>query len=269
MVEKRTLVFVILAILTWALIATGVMAYYYLEQLRYQSQLVETQGLLTGVAENYTTSMAKQDMLLRDYNALFGEYYQLYPENCSIFMDEYCQLLSNLGGNYTHVLNTFPKLNDTHAYLLNQAQALSAQNVVTRTEFEALLSEFYKLLSNLAAKELENSLVKVSLIHVNLCINYGNETPPIWFNVSATPGMTLFDLTRNLTNVEYDYYAWMEPGHVLVKSINGVASDGEKYWFWYYWDETNHEWVFGQVGCDAWILRDNGTYRWIYKAWGP
>lgn len=268
MVEKRTLAFVIFATLTWALIATGAMAYYYLEQLRYRSQLAETQGLLTGVAENYTMSMAKQDMLLRDYNALFGEYYQLYPENCSIFMAEYCHLLFNVKGNYTYVLNTFPKLNETYAYLLNQAQVLSTQNVITRTEFEALLSEFHELLSNLAAKELENSLVKVSSIHVNLCINYGNETV-VWYNVSVSPGMTLFDLTKNLTNVEYGYYPGMEPGHVLVNSINGVASDGEKYWFWYYWDETNHEWVFGQVGCDAWILKNNGTYRWIYKIWGP
>ncbi|MEM3699886.1 MAG: hypothetical protein QXL57_03350 [Candidatus Bathyarchaeia archaeon] len=268
MVEKRTLTFAVLAILTWALIATSAMAYYYLEQLRYQSQLAETQGLLTEVAENYTTSMAKQDMLLRDYNALFGEYYQLYPENCSIFMDEYCQLLSNLEGNYTHILNTFPKLNETYAYLLNQAQALGTQDMVTRTEFEALLSEFHKLLSELAAKELENSLVKVSLIHVNLCIDYGNETI-VWYNVSTSPGMTLFDLTKNLTKVEYGYYPWMEPGHVLVNSINGVAPENGIYWFWYYWDETSHEWVFGQVGCDAWILKDNGTYRWIYKVWGP
>ncbi|MDH7478047.1 MAG: hypothetical protein QHH17_06680 [Candidatus Bathyarchaeota archaeon] len=252
LVEKRTLIFIALAILTWALIATGATTYYYLEQLRYQSQLAEKQGLLTGLAENYTISMEKEDMLLRDYNALFGEYYQLF---------------SNLGGNYTHVLNTFPKLNETYAYLLNQALELGAQDVVTRTEFEALLSEFHKLLSNLAAKELEKALIKVSLMHVNLCINYGNETI-VWYNVSASPGMTLFDLTKNLTNVEYGYYPWMEPGHVLVNSINGVVPEGEKYWFWYYWDETNHEWVFGQVGCDAWILKDNGTYRWIYKLWG-
>jgi hypothetical protein len=258
-----------MAILVWALIATGATAYYYLEQLRFQEQLAERQYLLTGLAENYTESIEKQDMLLRDYNALFGEYYQSYPEeNCSIFMGEYCRLLSNLGNNYTHVLNTFPKLNETYTYLSNQAQSFSAKDMVTRTEFESILSEFHKLLSDLAAKELEDSLTKVSLINVNLCINYGNGTI-VWYNISVSLGMTLFDLTKNLTNVEYWYYPLMEPGHVLVNSINGVAPEGEMYWFWYYWDETKSEWVFGQVGCDAWVLKNNGTYRWIYKTWGP
>jgi hypothetical protein len=256
-----------MAILVWALIATCATAYYFLEQTRYQSQLAETQNLLSELAENYATSMEKQDKLLRDYNALFGEYYMLYPENCSIFMGEYCHLLSSLSGNYTHILETFPKLNETYTYLSSYAQALCTQETVTRTEFETLLSEFYKLLSDLSATELENALIKVSVINVNLCIDYGNGTIT-WYNVSAYPGMTLFDLTKNLTNVEYSYYLRMEPGHVLVNSINGVFPDGEKYWFWYYWDETRNEWIFGQVGCDAWSLKDNGTYRWIYKTWG-
>lgn len=248
------------------MITTGTTAYYYLEHLKYQGLSNEKQELLTGLAENYTISMGKQDMLLRDYNALFGEYYQLWPENCSMFMVEYCQLLFNLKGNYTDALNTSPKLNEEYTYLLNRAQALSDQDTVTRTEFESLLSGFYKLLSDLTTKEIENSLIKISLINVNLCIDYGNETR-VWHNVSVYPGTTLFDLTKNLTKVEYSYYQWMEPGHVLVNSINGVVPSEGKYWFWYYWDETKNEWDFGQVGCDAWFLRNNGTYRWIYKTW--
>lgn len=255
-----------MAILVWALISTGATAYYFLERMRYQSQLTETQNLLFALAENYTASMEKQDKLLRDYNALFGEYYQLYPENCSVFMGEYCALLSNLSSNYTHILDAFPKLNEAYSYLSSQAQALRTQSVVTRTEFEMLLSEFHKLLSDLSAKELENALINVSLISVNLCIDYGNGTIT-WYNVSVSPGMTLFDLTKNLTSVEYSYVAGMEPGHVLVNSINGVAPSGGKYWFWYYWDDAKGEWVFGQIGCDAWILSNNGTYRWIYKLW--
>lgn len=256
-----------MAILVWALIATGAVAYYFLEQMRYQSQLDEKQGLLLALVENYTTSIEKQDKLLRDYNALFGEYYQLYPENCSIFMDEYYNLLLNLGDNYTLVLNAFPKLNETYTRLSSQAQTLKTQDLVAKAEFEMLLSEFYRLLSDLSAKELEFALINISLIRVNLCIDYGNGTVT-WYNVSTSPGMTLFDITKNLTDVDYGYYEWMEPGHVLVNSINGVAPSGDKYWFWYYWDEAKGEWVFGQIGCDAWILSNNGTYRWIYKTFG-
>ncbi|MGQ9506868.1 MAG: hypothetical protein ACUVTB_03285 [Candidatus Bathycorpusculaceae bacterium] len=267
MVEKRTLIFLILTTLVWALIATGAMAYYYLEQTKCQAQFNEKQETLTELAENYEASMNKQDLLLRDYNALLGEYYQFFDENCSIFMDEYIQLLSNLGGNYTSTLNKFPKLNETYNSLLNTSQTLSEEDLVTRDEFESLISDFHKLLVALTAKELENFLSKITMMSVNLCIDYGNDTRT-WYNVSVLPGMTLFDLTQNLTKVRYDYYPWMEPGHVLVNSINGVAPSEGKYWFWYYWDEAKDEWIFGQVGCDAWILRNNGTYRWIYKVWG-
>lgn len=270
MVKDRTLVFVILATLVWALITTGAMAYYFLEKIRYEEQLNEKQQSLMGLTENYKVSIDKQDLLLRDYNTLLEEYYQFFGENCSQFMGDYKRLLSNLASNYTTMLNTFPKLNETYNNLVSTSQMLTEQNVVTRKEFDSLISIFHKLLVDLTAKELESFIGEITMISVNLCIDYGNDTR-IWFNVSATPGMTLFDLTRNLTNVEYDYYAWMEPGHVLVNSINDVVpspSEG-KYWFWYYWDELNHKWVFGQVGCDAWILKNNGTYRWIYKAWGP
>jgi hypothetical protein len=268
LVKERTLVFVILATLALALILTGAMAYYYLEKIRYEEQFNEKQQSLMQLTENYKMSMDKQDLLLRDYNTLLEEYYQFFGENCSHFMGEYNKLLSNLASNYTSILNKFPKLNETYTNLLSTSRTLTERNVVTREEFDSLITNFHKLLVDLTAKELESLISEITMINVNLCIDYGNETR-IWLNVSVTPGMTLFDLTRNLTKVEYDYYAWMEPGHVLVNSINNVSPSEGKYWFWYYWDEANQEWIFGQVGCDAWILRNNGTYKWIYKAWGP
>jgi hypothetical protein len=79
--------------------------------------------------------------------------------------------------------------------------------------------------------------------------------------------MTLFDLTQNVTDVKYDYYPSMEPGHILVTSINNLGPFGGKYWFWYYWDETKHDWIRGQVGCDAWVLKNDGTYKWVYEMW--
>lgn len=257
-----------LATLVWASIATGSMAYYYLEQIRYQEQFNEKQQLLMELSENYNASIAKQDLLSKDYNALLGEYYQFFGENCSLFMDKYKKLLSNLSSNYTSTLNKFPKLNETHNNLLNKTQTLSKQSAVTRGEFDSLLNDFYKLFVALTAKELEGFIGEMSAIKVNLCIDYGNETKE-WHNVSTSPGMTLFDLTQNITNVKYDYYPLMEPGHILVTSINNLAPSGGKYWFWNYWDEGKNEWIRGQVGCDAWTLKNNGTYKWVYEMWQP
>jgi hypothetical protein len=159
-------------------------------------------------------------------------------------------------------------LNDTYDNLLNRTQTVSEQSAVSRAEFDSLLNDSYKLLTALAAKELESFIGEINVIEVNLCIDYGNETKE-WHNVSTSSGMTLFDLTQNVTNVKYDYYPLMEPGHILVTSINNLDPFGGKYWFWYYWDETKNDWICGQVGCDAWILKNNGTYKWVYKMWQP
>ncbi|MEM3459344.1 MAG: hypothetical protein QXN36_07395 [Candidatus Bathyarchaeia archaeon] len=266
MVEKRTIVFITLAITVWASITSGFAAYYYLEQMRYQKQAYEKQQLLTELTENYYTSITKLDLLSRDYNSLLEEYYH-FGENLSLFVDKYKNLLSNMGNNYTLALNRFPKLNETYNNLLSRT--LNGQSI-TREEFNSLLNDFYKLLTDLAAKELESFMDKISAIKVNLCIDYGNGTVE-WHNISVPHGTTLFDLTHNMTEVTYTYYSWMEPGHILVNSINNVsaAPSEEKYWFWHYWDETNNRWISGQIGCDAWILKDNGTYKWEYKMWSP
>lgn len=268
MVEQRAIALVLLATLVWASLATGAMTYYYLEKMRYQEQFDEKQQLLVELAENYNVSTAKQDLLLRDYNALLGEYYQFFGENCSLFMGKYEKLLHNLSINYTLTLDGFPELNETYNNLLNKTRTLSEQSVVTKGEFDSLLNDFYRLFASLTARELDGFLGKIGVMAVNLYIDYGNETKR-WHNVSTSLGITLFDLTQNTTKVEYTYYSWMEPGHILVNSINNVTPSEGKYWFWYYWDEAKNEWVSGQVGCDAWILKNNGTYKWVYKTWSP
>ncbi|MEM3706095.1 MAG: hypothetical protein QXX59_09360 [Candidatus Bathyarchaeia archaeon] len=267
MVKERTLTLIVLATLVWALIASGLGGYYYLEMDRYKKESDEKEQLLLGIAEGYKEALGRQDLLMRDYNALLGKYYT--GENYSIFAEEYVQLLYNLGNNCTAAINGAPELKEAYESLLNAVKELQEQEVVTKEEFEPLLMEFSGLLRSTVAKELENLIGKNTTIKVNLCIDYGNGTVT-WHNVSASPGMSLFDLTQQVAQIEYDYYPAMKPGHVLMKTINGVApSPSEwKYWFWYYWDDTANQWVFGQVGCDAWTLRDNGTYKWVYKVWG-
>ena len=258
MVEKRTLAIIILATLTWALIATGSTTYYYLEQARYQEQLNEKQNLLNQLKENYNSHATKKNLISGDYGALLGEYQWFTEENYSPLMSKYEQLLSNLRGNYTPILSAFPELNKTYSNLLNKVQTLKNENV-TKEEFGSLLNDFYKLFTALAMKESEEFLGETFLIHVNLCIDYGNGTVNWYNNTEVTLGTTLFNLTTKIAEVEYSYWTTMEPGHILVDSINNYA---EGYWIWYYWDENIKDWKWGPVGCDAWILKDNATYKW-------
>ncbi|MGB9676605.1 MAG: hypothetical protein ACPL0C_05405 [Candidatus Bathyarchaeales archaeon] len=259
MVEKRTLTFTILAVVVWAFLATSIATYYYMQQLTIKNQLDEKQQLLTELTENYEDFVTKRNLLFAEYGALLGEYQRFQGDNYSSLMNNYAILLSNLKGNYTSTFNKFPELNTTYNLLLNEFQELSVKSEVTKEEFSSLLEEFYKLFNALSLKELENSIGKASLIEVSLCINYTLVGGTVeWHNVSISPCATLFDLTREVANITYEYWATMEPGHIIIKSINNQTA----WWLWYYWDETINDWVWGPVGCDAWTLKNNGIYKW-------
>jgi hypothetical protein len=261
MVEKRTVVFMTLATLVWASVATSFTAYYYLVQMRYQQRFNEKQQVLNELTETYDASVNKQNRLSGEYGALLGEYQWFTGENYSSLMGNYGRLLSSLSGNYTAVLNEFPELNTTHRNLLNESQTLSLRSQVTREEFGSLLDSFYKLFTALTIKEIGSTIGKANTIQVRFCINYTKITGKAaveWHNISFSSSATLFDLTKEIANVKYSYYASMEPGHIIVTSINNYTS----WWIWYYWDETVGDWSWGPVGCDAWILSNNGTYKW-------
>jgi hypothetical protein len=260
LVEKRTIAFVTLTMLVWASITTGFTAYYYLEQTKYQEQLHERQQLLDELTKNYDVSATRSNLLSADYGVLLGEYQWFSGDNYSVLMSEFEKLLSNLSGNYTMTLNAFPELNRTYNDLLNKSQTINEKSIKTREEFGSLLEDFYKLFSALAIKELGGFVGEVSVIQVSLCIDYGNQTIEWYNNTITSTGTTLFDLTRKIAKVEYSYWPAMEPGHILATSINNYT---EGYWIWSYWDEGKNQWIFGPVGCDAWILRDNGIYKWV------
>ena len=252
------MMFITLATLVWASLATGFVTYYYLEQAKYQDQINEKQQLMNQLTENYDVSTTRRNLLSGDYGVLLGEYQWLSGENYSSLMDEYGELLSNLNANYTSMLNEFHELNTTYGYLSNKFQALNEKNQVSKEEFGSLLDEFYKLFMALTLKESEAFLGKTSEITANLCIDYGNLSIE-WHNISISSGTTLFDLTQKVAKVEYSYWQTMEPGHILITSVNNYAKG---YWIWYYWNGAKNEWIFGPVGCDAWILNNKGTYKW-------
>jgi len=266
LIEKRTLVFVTLAVLVWASIATSFTTYYYLEQTVYKNQLNEKQQSLNELAVNYDESATKQNFLGEEYGKLYGEYQYskskgwFIGENCTILIYEYSKILSYLNSNYSNLLNNYRDLNETYIALLNRTQILTGQSTITEEEFDQLLEKWYALFVSLAMKELESSIGEMIMLKVNLCIDYGNGTL-FWYNDTSVPsGSTLFDLTRKIATVDPTYSPDMAPGHIFINSINGWA---QGWWIWYYWDEGEDKWVFGPVGCDAWILKNDGIYKWI------
>jgi hypothetical protein len=258
MVGKRALTFATIAILIWASTATGFMVYYYLQHLAYKEQLQQKQKLLDEFIRNSEDSLTKWNSLAANYGALHGEYEWFQEENYAPLMDKYEKLIVNLKGNYTDLLNTSPDLSETYNLLWQKHQTLNQQTVIEKTEFDGLLIEFDILFTSMALKEMGKSISEVATIQVSLVIDYGNTTRK-WYNVSAPLGTTLFNLTRTVAKIEYSYWPIMEPGHILMTSIDNSA---EGYWLWYYWDADSDEWVFGPVGCDAWMLIDGGVYKW-------
>lgn len=258
MVEKRTLAFVTLAILIWALTATSLMAYYYTRNLTLQEEVQQRQKLLDELARNSQDSLTRWNLLAGDYGLLFGDYQWFQGENYAPLMSKYEKLMVNLRGNYTNLLNISLDLNETYTRLWQRYQALNQTTVLAEKEFGELLSETYKLLTSMTLKEMGESIGEATIMQVSLLIDYGNTTER-WYNISVPLGTTLFNLTQTVVEIEYDYYATAEPGHIFINSINNSA---EGWWIWYYWDENRREWVSGPVGCDAWMLKDGGIYKW-------
>lgn len=267
--SKRSFAFGMLAALVWSVMATVFAGYYYTQSTTYSDQLHERQQSLKELAENYDSSVEKWNLFVGDYGALFGDFQWFSAnqwfsgDNCSAFLRRYGNIIVDLQGNYSSLLNSFYDLNYTYNILYDKYQMYNEQNSATEEEFGVLLNEYYELLTSLAMKELSKSIGEAVAIKVSLCIDYGNTTI-VWYNeTSVFPGSTLFDLTRKVAQVEPEYWPLMEPGHVTVKSINNCA---QGYWLWYYWDEEKDEWIFGPVGCDAWMLRDDGVYKWYFSS---
>lgn len=275
MVEKRTLVFVNLAIIVWAITATTFVGYYYFQNELNADQLSSTQNSLSKIAVNYNTATEKYDSLLSDY-ALVRRDYMNYSYNLisdySMLMPDLQILIINLGGNYSDILAQ-ADLNESYSQLSTDYSAMMEKTNVTETDFASLLNKCNNLLGLFAFRELSAVLSDATTLSVSVEINYGNGTIQ-WHNeTEALPGQTLFGIMQKIAFVNYSYYAFADPGHVLVNSINNVAaytdpSYASGYsWIWYYHDSTKGMWINGPVGCDAWMLQNDGVYRWSYERW--
>jgi hypothetical protein len=272
MVEKRTFVFVILATIVWATLASAFAGYYYLQNRNNTEQLGIAQNSLNKVASSYSEAADKYDLLLSEYTSLDGNYSHFTGSNYATLMPPLGSLIGNLGKNYTDLL-ALEDVNKTYNQLLNDYEAILQKENVTETDFGNLLSEYYNLFNLSAIRELGLSISEATTLSVNVEINYGNETVE-WHNETKVPaGYTLFKLTQEIAVIKYSYYAFIEPGHVLVDSINnktGYTDPSYTWgysWIWYYWSDSEKKWVSGPVGCDAWLLENGGTYEWSYQRW--
>ena len=272
MVEKRTLIFVTLAVVVWASLASVFAGYYYLQFENSSKQLEEAQNSLSKSASSYDKATNKYNTLLGEYAELYGNYSYYTGDNYTKFLKPFKKSIDKLAENYATLLLTHEDLNKTYLELLGEYETLNQQNNVTKQEFENLLNRYYNLFSLLALKELEKAISESVKLSVNICINYSDKIE--WYNETQVPaGTTLFEATQKIANITYTYHSLMEPGHILIDSINEKAAYTDSSytwgysWIWYYWDESNGRWVVGPVGCDAWHLRDGGIYKWNYEKW--
>jgi hypothetical protein len=256
----------------WAASASAFAGYYYFLYRNRAEQLDSTQNSLNKLALNYNEAVNKYDLLLNDYSIVRGNYSYFFGSNYVPLLIPFGNLIANFAKNYTTLLAQ-EDLNITYTRLLERYENLTKKDDVTKEEFGNLLSDYYSLFSISALRELGFSISEATTLSVNICIDYKNGTVE-WHNKTlVTAGYTLFGLTQKIASIDYDYFASMEPGHILVKTINGKTNYVDSSlswgnsWIWYYWSESPQKWVSGPVGCDAWLLKDGGIYKWSYEYW--
>ena len=261
-----------IATVMWAALASAFVGYYYLQNSNNKEQLDSAQNMLNKVASSYSEAANKYDLLLSEYALLRGNYSFFTGSDYTSLMPPLGGLIADFGNNYTDLLLQ-EDINKTYDQLLTDYGALLGKENVTKTDFGDLLSEYYSLFELSALRELGLSVSEATMLSVKLEINYGNGTIE-WHNETGVPaGYTLFRLTREKAVVDYSYYAFAEPGHVLVDSINGKAKFTDPSytfgysWIWYRWSDSESKWVSGSTGCDAWFLKNGGLYEWNYERW--
>ena len=266
MVEKRTLAFAMLATVVWAALASAFVGYYYLENSNNSAQLSSADNSLNTVASSYFNATNKYDMLLSEYGSLYGNYSYFTNSDYTPLMPPLGSLITDFSKNYSDLF-VQEDINSTYNQLLSDYETLLQKGNVTKTDFGNLLSEYYNLFSLSALRELGLSVSEARTLSVSVEINYGNGTSE-WKNETQVPaGYTIFRLTQQIAVINYSYYAFAQPGHVFIDSINNKATNytSTYSWIWYYSSDSGKTWVSGPVGCDAWLLTNGGIYKWNYE----
>ena len=145
---------------------------------------------------------------------------------------QYKEMYDDLLGNYTGLLNSY--LNFLQEYKLGK------QNLTEMLEgYESCV------------------------MHVNLCIDYGNGTI-LWYNDTIVPlGYNLLEATKGVAVVNSTY--WPAYRASFVDAINGVWNKGSYYWMWYRWDGESKVWKYGGCGADLYTLSNGEVVKWRYE----
>ncbi len=277
MVEKRTLIFLTLATLVWAISMSSLAGYFYLQNTAHLKQIAENQESLNKVSSTYDKLMTKYNVLLSEYSVLYSDYSSHQGGAFTLLIGSFSRLMDNLKGNYSSILMNQEDLNETCYRLEKACEKIYREGNVTEEDFGRLLNDYYDLFNLLAIRELNIAVSETVTLNVSICINYGNDTEE-WHNKTSAPaGFSLFQLTQSVATINPEYYPEMKPGHILLKSINGIEERTDynfeegyserHFWIWYYWDPDKQDWGWGPVGCDAWMLKDGGVYKWSFEYW--
>lgn len=139
---------------------------------------------------------------------------------------------------------------------------MTARIRIIRIVFVALLLPLVSLLG------LDPTVSAQSTIMVNFAVNYGDGTPPTWYNGTILPvGSTAFNAT--IAKVQVDYSVHPQFG-IFVNGINGVNNDLSAQYFWALWvfDLPSSSWLLSDVGASSLVLQDGDVFMWFYEYHG-
>lgn len=277
MVERRVLVFLSLSMLVWAVLASSLSAYFYLESATHAEQIAETQESLDKMMIAYHTFMSRYNMLQREYSVLYGSYSFPFGANFTQLMEPLGSLIASLEGNSSAILAEQEDLNRAYDALEEGYEEIYGKGgEIASEDFGVILSGLHELLNLLTLRELAVAISETVTLEADICLDYGNGTVE-WHNETVvSAGYSLFQLTQEVAVIgedDYDFYALTKPGHIIMNTINGKEaysapdfSEGWS-WMWYYWDDADQDWVSGMVGCDAWMVESGGVYKWVFEYW--
>lgn len=99
------------------------------------------------------------------------------------------------------------------------------------------------------------------LISVNIGIDYGNGTRTLHNNTKTVTGATLFDVTKQVSNVTYQVGVW----GTEVVSINNLSKQGSFGWTYWIWNSTSRSWSIVWENADNYMVTNEETFMWYYQ----
>ena len=147
--------------------------------------------------------------------------------------------------------------------------------LIGTTIIASSFSVYYYVMYNGAIEQYQQALssLRSSTYKVDIMIKFANGTQ-IWRNSTIIPiGWSLFNATMRATNgdMNYTFYSFA-PTTPYVITIFGVRAQGVHSWFWWAWNATERDWQLGEVGANAYILKDGDVVAWYLadtSTWPP